>query len=230
MEEWKTYAGRLGWAMRRAGKHNQSELARAVGITPQSIQYLCRAGAGAQGSKHTAKLASELGVSADWLARNEGLPDELLSLAADAPHKPRVYLLPQENRASVVGLLRVGEGGVVERADLPDSETPGFLAVPLLTPPLRALRVKGNALSPYVKDGQYLLVQHGGIVYPEEAVLVAMTDGRMLLREMVRRRGDTLVVIPVHGGTLEALEAADVADVTPIVCVAPPSLWRSEGA
>ena len=53
MKEWENYSGRLLWAMRRAGKTNQSELARAIGVKPQSIQYLCNPLSGAQGSLHT---------------------------------------------------------------------------------------------------------------------------------------------------------------------------------
>lgn len=226
MDEWKTYAGRLTWAMRRAGKNNQSELARAVGITPQSIQYLCRADTGAQGSKHTAKLASELAVSAEWLARNEGLPDDGPSRAV--AESTSSYLLLQENRAAVTGTVRVGEGGQVERIDLPRGESDGFVAVPLLTPPLHALRVKGNGLAPFAKDGQYLLLQRGGILYPEEGVVVTLASGRTLVREMVHRRRETLVLIPVHGGQLEAVESREVVEATPIVCVAPASLWRPE--
>lgn len=31
MDEWNTFTGRLLWAMKHAGRTNQSELARAVG-------------------------------------------------------------------------------------------------------------------------------------------------------------------------------------------------------
>lgn len=70
--EWESYTGRLLWAMSRAGKTNQSELARAVGVKPQSIQYLCDPNAGARGSSHTPSLARELGVGAEWLSTGQG--------------------------------------------------------------------------------------------------------------------------------------------------------------
>ncbi len=84
MNEWKTYSGRLLWAMRRAGKTNQSELARAIGIRPQSIQYLCNPESGAQGSTHTPALARELGVLSDWLARGDGEPTDIEHVKVNA--------------------------------------------------------------------------------------------------------------------------------------------------
>lgn len=58
--------------MRHAKDISQSELARAVGIKPQSIQYLLDTNNAASGSKHTASIAKELGVSTDWLANGQG--------------------------------------------------------------------------------------------------------------------------------------------------------------
>jgi len=65
-----TYAKRLNWAMTNAAI-SQSELARAIGVKPQAIQYLCQKGTK---STHTTKIAKVLGVSADWLDTGKGQP------------------------------------------------------------------------------------------------------------------------------------------------------------
>ena len=59
-------------AMAHAGHMSQSELARAIGVRPQAIQYLLSPEKGATGSKHTASIAGTLNVSADWLASGSG--------------------------------------------------------------------------------------------------------------------------------------------------------------
>jgi len=66
-----TYAKRLNWAMSNAAI-SQSELARAIGVKPQAIQYLCQKGTK---STHTTKIAKALGVSADWLDTGKGSPE-----------------------------------------------------------------------------------------------------------------------------------------------------------
>lgn len=228
MDEWKTYSGRLLWAMHQAGKTNQSELARAVGVKPQSIQYLCRAEAGAQGSKHTSALARVLGVSAAWLARDEGLPTEGTPAWYAESAAGGAYAVGPEVHAPVVGSFKVSGSGDVERIDLPPGETDGHVLMPLAAPGSRAVRIKGNALAPFGKDGQYLLLQPGAPLHPEENVVITFKDQRTVIRELVHRKTETLVVLPIHGGQAEALERADLAEVTPIVCVVPPSRWVAE--
>ncbi len=64
----KTYAERLTYAMDVRGT-TQSILARAVGVKPQSIQYLCTQG---NNSVHTVKIARALQISPDWLEDGTG--------------------------------------------------------------------------------------------------------------------------------------------------------------
>jgi phage repressor protein C with HTH and peptisase S24 domain len=70
-----TFTARLRWAMDKAKKTNMSALAREIGVTPQSIQYLCDPKNNANGSEHVTKLGAALNVNADWLATGEGNPD-----------------------------------------------------------------------------------------------------------------------------------------------------------
>jgi len=229
MNEWDTYAGRLLWAMRQAGKTNQSELARAIGVKPQSIQYLCDPQAGAQGSTHTPGLARELGVLADWLARGEGQPSGVEHIKVQTQSAGVAYAAVRADRAEVVGTFRLSAQGEVEFIHLPPGESDGHVCTPIVARRLRAVRVKGNALSPYVKDGQFLLLHEAGeVVDPEENVVITLKDGRVLIRELMYRRDDSLVLLPVHGGQPEAIEQADVASVDVIACVVPRRWWRPE--
>lgn len=242
MTEWTTYAGRLMWAMAHAGKTNQSELARAIGIKPQSIQYLCRRDAGAQGSKHTAALAEALGVSSQWLARNEGPPIHSASEVPRAAETSAGYQVDAarrpvarqargrcpEGRVPVTAVFRVSGSGDVEMIAVPAGETEGHLPGPLPVPGFQAVRIKGNALSPFVKDGHYLLLQDAGALHPEENVVLELADGRVLIRELLFDKPEALVVLPLHGGQPEAIERRDIVRLTPVVCALPASLWRPD--
>lgn len=231
MNEWNTYAGRLLWAMHRAGKTNQSELARAIGVKPQSIQYLCASDSGAQGSTHTPALARELRVSADWLARGTGQPVESLPPPLLAESTSVAYTVPSAMamptvQVKVVGAFKMSGSGDIEPLPLSSDEAAGHVAVPLLDAKVHAMRIKGNALAPYVKDGQYLLLQAAGAtLMAEENIVITLASGKMLIRELMYQRDGSVVVLPVHGGQPEAIEVADIARIDVVMCVAPRRWW-----
>lgn len=78
-------AERIRIAMELASMSSQSELARAVGIKPQAIQYLLDPKNNATGSKHLVKIAEALRVSAVWLATGIGRPTEISTPANVEP-------------------------------------------------------------------------------------------------------------------------------------------------
>lgn len=227
MKEWTTYGGRLLWAMRHAGKTNQSELARAIGVKPQSIQYLCGPESGAQGSIHTPALAQELKVSAEWLARGKGQPSDL-PVASNGTSEANLatYIVAPVTRAQVMGSFKVSGAGDIEAVEATKGE--GLVQAPPLGQLARAVRIKGNALSPYVKDGQYLLLQPAGDdLQAEDNIVVTLLDGRMLIRELMYKRDDSLVVLPVHGGQPEAIEVGDILRIDAVLCVVPRRWWQA---
>lgn len=232
MNEWKTFTGRLLWAMNRAGKTNQSELARAVGVKPQSIQYLCRADSTAQGSTHTAALARELRVSADWLATGHGQAAPLAQTGSllDEPASTQ-YAVGHPVKAPVLGTYNLGPDGEVELVKSKSAEAQGHVLTPIVAANLRAARVKGNALSPYAKDGQYLLLQAAPEPLPtEDTLLVTLHGGRMLLRELMHQRDGSLVLLPIQGGQPEAIDLNDITGIDAVVCVVSRRWWQSDGA
>lgn len=229
MNAWNTYAGRLLWAMQRAGKTNQSELARAIGVKPQSIQYLCGPDSRAQGSTHTPALAHELQVSADWLARGTGLPTELEQTGIPAESSTVGYVVTPVAHVKVVGALKLLSGtGEIEHQPLSDDDAAGHVRVPVLDDTVHALRIKGNALAPYVKDGQFLLLQAAGReLAAEENIVITLANGKVLIRELMYKRADSVVVLPLQGGQPEAIEVADILRIDVVLCVAPGRWWQA---
>lgn len=78
-------AERIRIAMELASMSSQSELARAVGIKPQAIQYLLDPKNNATGSKHLVKIAEALRVNAVWLATGIGTPSDISTPANVEP-------------------------------------------------------------------------------------------------------------------------------------------------
>lgn len=234
--EWGSYTGRLLWAMNRAGKTNQSELARAVGIKPQSIQYLCDPNSGARGSSHTPSLARELGVGAEWLATGLGQPGgvTVVDTHEAAPPGYAVSKVRTGHGAHlrVTGVLYMGDqSGELTRTELAMGQADGGLILPLrLSIEPAVLRVQGTALSPGIKDGQFLVLQAVSDpvqLEPEDTLLITLTDGRVLLRELMVVREHALLVLPVVGGRPEPLAREDIAGIELLVCVVPRRWWRA---
>lgn len=69
--EGSLYAERLRWAL-DVSEMSQSDLAREIGVTPQSVQYLSASENNARGSKHTNAIARATGVNAQWLETGLG--------------------------------------------------------------------------------------------------------------------------------------------------------------
>ncbi len=238
--EWGSYTGRLLWAMKRAGKTNQSELARAVGIKPQSIQYLCDPNSGARGSSHTPSLARELGVGAEWLSTGQGQPAGATVMDTREAAPPGYAVAKAQAghgvhhgvHLRVTGTLRTGDQpGELTRTDLTKGQTDGGLILPLtLSVEPAVLRVQGTALSPGIKDGQFVVLQAAPDpvqLEPEDTLLITLTDGRVLLRELMVVREHSLLVLPVAGGRPEPLAHEDIARTELLVCVVPRRWWRA---
>lgn len=232
LDEWRNYAGRLGWAMRRSGRTNQSELARAIGVKPQAIQYLCDAEAGARGSSHTPALARELGVRADWLARGDGEPLEPAGVVVSEPAPPgqgRAALL----RVPVSGTLNLRADGrqaprrgraAAAVAEAPDG---GVLMLPSPSPACHAMRVEGQGLAPYAPQGHFLVLASNAPLQANDLILVSLRNGGTRLCQLLLDRDDALVVTPWQGGVAEVLTSRQVAGVSLVVCALSPRWWQA---
>ena len=229
--EWESYAGRLGWAMRRAGRTNQSEIARAIGVKPQAIQYLCDLEAGAQGSSHTPSLAKELGVRGDWLARGEGPPLEKAApvaaeSASDVEGEPLV-------RVPVHGVVHLQDDGkqVAQRVGSAKTQATegGTLGLPWMGEHCHAMRVQGPGLAPYAPDGHFLVVSPQAPLQPDDLILITLRKGGLRLCRLLLDRDDSMVVSPWQGGPAEVVLPKDVVSVALVVCALASRWWQADG-
>lgn len=145
-----TFPERLRVAMTHAGDMSQSELARLVGVKPQSIQYLLNSANEARGSRYIASIARALNVSPDWLATGRGnMLDRVLHASSATPMEfgtPSVKVTPPPALWLVIDLLAYSILQLPERsrADVaphlqalclaPDSDTLKKKLIELLEP------------------------------------------------------------------------------------------------
>ena len=115
------FRDRLQFALDRANL-NQSELGRAIGTTPQSVQNMVKRDKPDYRGGHAQKMADVLNVSVSWLAYNEGSPPEgaAVAKALEQPNpNPRVSNNATSAKAlSMEGLSSLQTAGLEALAKL----------------------------------------------------------------------------------------------------------------
>ncbi|SFB50810.1 LexA family protein [Delftia tsuruhatensis] len=136
-------AERIRLAMEIAKMPSQSELARAVGIKPQAVQYLLDPRNNATGSKHLVKIAEALGVNAVWLATGLGEP-------TDQQTQSNVEPGPDVNRGILYPLITWVQAGVWNgncEAFTPYQAEQWYMSPHNLGPRGYVLRVRGESMT-----------------------------------------------------------------------------------
>lgn len=142
--EGSRYADRLRWALESA-ELSQSDLARSIGVSPQSIQYLSSTENNAQGSRHTTAIARATGVNPDWLATGAGFA--VFELGEKPAHAVNVSLASLgTRRIPVLSYVQAGamtEAGCVDLAQVYDD----YITTDLeLSEQAFALEIKGESM------------------------------------------------------------------------------------
>lgn len=202
----KTFAQRLRYA-REAADISQSELARRVGIKPQSVQAI-EAG-GVRGSKYIARFAKELDVSSSWLADGQGaikLPksEDLMTMPVPdfGPHPaPTIEAilaekLPSPDHQDLVPLVTAARAGQDQQMFLDDGPLDYVPRPPILLGVLEAyaMTVTGFSMRPMFRPGQVLHVNPHRQPAPGKGVIVWKRNNSVLVKEFVRRTVDGVVL------------------------------------
>ncbi|ABK46035.1 phage repressor protein, Serine peptidase, MEROPS family S24 [Magnetococcus marinus MC-1] len=144
--EFNTLGERLRMALDHVGM-SQSELARRVGIRPQTVQHVCAGHTRRSG--YTAEFAQVLGVRPEWLAIGHGSLREF----ANEQNSGAVRRLPMLNWSNVIHWSQSGYQAqqMGEVYDLVEVTKPfGNHAF--------ALKVGGDSMEPKVPEGSTILV------------------------------------------------------------------------
>lgn len=98
------------------------------------------------------------------------------------------------NGITVMGDTRSGPNAQWESAGFPTEVGEEYLETESLDANAYALRVKGNEMSPRLREGDGLLLEPNRLPAPGDEVVVRMIDGRFLTRELVTIGDDAVTL------------------------------------
>lgn len=188
------------------GTMSQSELARLVGLKPQSIQAIETPARNIQSSKAAPKMATILGVRLDWLLYGDGPMREEKPVGTPPP---REEIDPREPRSvELVGLKRdlPVRGRAVGGDDTWFEWNGEALDWIFRPPPLSSIRdayamlVDGQSMVPRYRPGETIYVNPIRPVRPGDcvvALLAPAAEGEMaraLVKELVSRSGNEVIL------------------------------------
>lgn len=161
------------------------------------------------------RLADELGVTqgavAHWLSgRREpslsvigqalqylGLP-KLEVGSADLPEESNVEVGPPITspirRIDIVGIAQLGQGGYWINLELAE----GFVETYSRDEDAYALRLKGDSMSPAIRDGWVAVCEPNHRLVPGEYVMVTTTDGQSMVKELLFENDEAVSLMSVN--------------------------------
>lgn len=209
-------------------EYSQSKLSEVSKVGQSTISRIL-AGEDSPTARTLAKLATALGVGVEEFYREQttDTPNSGVSAVNKVTSpKPSIQYagpLPKVNRVPILGIARMTEEGVFT-----DTIDAGGLHVDSTSadPDAYAIIMRGDAMYPAIRDGWVLVVEPNRRPVAGEYVLITLTDGRRMVKELMYQRGDQVAALRVNNAELVSLRANEVASVHPIGAMIPPSCWR----
>lgn len=131
-------------------------------------------------------------------------------------------------RVPVVGTARLGGDGYYNELEKPAGHGDGYVEAFSNDANAYAVRVKGDSMHPTIKHGQIVVVEPNGQLVPGENVLIALRDGRKMVKELVTGRPDSVTVVSVNGAERHTFERSEIDAIHAVAMIVSASKWRPE--
>jgi SOS-response transcriptional repressor LexA len=212
----KRFRGNGGWAW----------LAREIESKDQVVQNWKTRGVP---PRRYQAIAHALGWTIDMLV-GKALPPEaggehsapecgVLSYAGQSKTRTRV---------PIVGTAKLGSDGYYVEFETPTGHGDGHVEHYSSDENAYGVRVKGDSMHPAIKHGQVVVIEPNGDLVPGENVLLALRDGRKMVKELVIGRPDSVTVASVNGGERLTFEREEIEWIHSVAAVVSASKWRPE--
>ena len=137
---------------------------------------------------------------------------------------PGPMLINPFRRAPIQGVAQLKNDG------LWDEQVPatGWVDVPTSDPTVYALRVKGDALAPAIRNGWIIWCEPRHELVPGEYVLVTQKSGEKMIKELLYANADEVSLMSVSGAFSRiTVPQSDIASIHYVGGIVPPSQIQS---
>ena len=123
-------------------------------------------------------------------------------------------------RVPIQGLAQVKPDGLWDEL----TPTSGWINVPTLDPTAYALRIKGDAMAPAIRNGWLVWCEPRQELVPGEYVLVIRSNGESMIKELLYANGEEVSLMSVNDtyGRL-TLQRSEIAKIHYVGGIMPPS-------
>ena len=104
--------------------------------------------------------------------------------------------------------------------------TDGFVVLQTPDGLAHALRIRGDQMSPAIRDGWFVVVSPGSTPAVGEYVAVVLRNGQRMVRELLYQRADSVSVMEVNGQARQTIPIEEIERIHAVAAVIPPSQWR----
>lgn len=227
-----TLAERIKEAMEGASLR-PADLARATKKTSGAVAMWLGGGIKSLKAESAAALEAVTGYSADWIVTGK-LPKRRLDHVKESVMTTFMWDFVDEAtppprsriKLPVVATAQMREEGLYEELAYPLDQPDGGVEGYSHDPKAYALRVRGDAMRPAIRDGQYVIVEPASPCEPGEYVVIALDDGTRMIKEFMYERAGSVTVLSVNSGKRSTFERAHIAHLHPVVALVSSSRWR----
>lgn len=161
-------------------------------------------------------------ISHNWLR------DEIGTMIPAAQPLENAGIMPGTTFVPVVGTARMGDDGHYEEISTMQGAGDGFIESYSKDKNAYALRVRGDSMSPAIRDGWFVVVEPNSSPSVGEYVLVKLKDGQRMVKELLYQRTDSVAVMSINGEKRRTISMEDIDEnhgLQAIVSILPPSKW-----
>lgn len=174
------------------------------------------------------KIERASGYSALWIASGKG--EKLAHPKSQAEEDCAEFAgeIKKLKRVPIVGTAKLGDNGYYEELSPIVGAGDGSIEMVTSDPKAYGLRVRGQSMFPAIRDGWYVLVEPNATPATGEYVLVKLTNGKKMVKELLYRRSTSVEVMSVNGGERLSFDIHELEALEAVSAVVPPSKWMPE--
>ena len=203
---------------------NQSELAREMGVTPQSVQAW-EAGKNVPRQQKMKKLADVLGAKVGELMSDDVIEGEFERVTAarlESNVEQGPPIVSPYRAIPIVGTAQMGAEGywyALEEAD-------GTVDAYSRDASAYALRLKGDSMEPAIHSGWVAVIEPDRDYFPGEYVMVRTTEGESMLKRLLYSNEAEVSLLSVNGHTIRNIPTEQIEHIHSVGAIVPPSRAR----